>query len=264
MGANKLEQFTLGIVHRSEIKNADYNPRKITEEAKKKLKRFLKRKGLLGPLIWNRLTGNLVSGHQRLEQMDAIMGTDDYELTVAVVEFDNEKDEIAANIFLNNPSAQGEWDYEILTEIGELADFDFEKDFGFSKDDVDLIWGDLEEAGSGTEGMDSELFETTSSGTAQSSTSEMVGGAEESEGGSGGGLSEEERQEFRDLKAKAREKAKTDNENGNGIGLAQADYYVTVIFPDATKKREFMERLGKPAKETRITSETLFDFVHGR
>jgi ParB-like chromosome segregation protein Spo0J len=53
---------------RSKIHNAPYNPRFITDEAKRKLKGSIKRNGLLAPPTWNIRTGNIVGGHQRKVQ----------------------------------------------------------------------------------------------------------------------------------------------------------------------------------------------------
>lgn len=68
---------------------APANPRTISDDARRKLRDNLKRVGLLQPLVWNRRSGNLVSGHQRLSQMDDLMGTANYHLTVAVVDLDD-------------------------------------------------------------------------------------------------------------------------------------------------------------------------------
>lgn len=65
-------------------------------------------------MIWNRRTGNLVGGHQRLRALDSLNeGNKDYTLRVSVVDLSS-KEEKSANILLNNPEAQGEWDFEKL------------------------------------------------------------------------------------------------------------------------------------------------------
>ena len=46
---------------RSQISLADYNPRRITAEARKLLKKNLETVGLMGGIIYNKTTGNLVS-----------------------------------------------------------------------------------------------------------------------------------------------------------------------------------------------------------
>src|SRR5579884_1988729 len=51
----------------STLKPADYNPRKISSQTKKKLKESLERFGDLSGIIKNVTTGNLVGGHQRLD-----------------------------------------------------------------------------------------------------------------------------------------------------------------------------------------------------
>ena len=69
---SKFQKFEMATINRAEIKNAAYNPRTITDEARKRLKHTLKDKqiGLVQPLIWNKRNGNLVGGHQRLSIID--------------------------------------------------------------------------------------------------------------------------------------------------------------------------------------------------
>lgn len=135
----KFEKFTIVTVWRSEIRVAEYNPRVITPEALKLIRENIKKVGLLDAIIWNKTTGNLVSGHQRLQCLDALNGRkEDYQLTVAQVELD-EKTEKEQNVFLNNPFAQGSFDQIKLPEL--LKEIDIDKT-GFSAADVHREWGE--------------------------------------------------------------------------------------------------------------------------
>lgn len=136
----KTERFEMAELKRSEIRNAAYNPRKITKEAKEKLKKGLETHGLVSPLTWNRRTGNLVSGHQRIAQIDAIEGTKDYTLQVAVIDVDA-KQEKEINILLNNQAAMGEFDIDKLVELVEDIDYSAA---GFGADDMEDLLGDID------------------------------------------------------------------------------------------------------------------------
>ncbi|WP_417459100.1 hypothetical protein [Kordiimonas sp.] len=130
-------------VHRSELKNAVYNPRRIKPHARNKLKASLKRFKLAGPLLWNRTTGNIVGGHQRVSLIDELEGTDDYSIDVTAVEL-SETEEMALNIQLNNPNSQGEFDDERLGEVAAMiidADFNIEAT-GFTTNDLVNICGE--------------------------------------------------------------------------------------------------------------------------
>ena len=96
-------------VRRADLIFADYNPRDIDDSARKRLRDNLKSVGLLEPIIWNKRSGNVVSGHQRLEQVDSLHKGTSYLLDVAAVDLD-EAAERALAIFLNNGLAQGTWD----------------------------------------------------------------------------------------------------------------------------------------------------------
>jgi hypothetical protein len=135
----KYQKFTPKTIHRSKINFAYYNPRKINEESRKKLKNKIKESGLLSALTWNEITGNLVSGHQRLSIIDQLEKNEDYYITVDCVSL-TEEEEVKANIFFNNQSAMGEFDASILMEIkDQFKDIDFEKDLGFDKYDLDYM-----------------------------------------------------------------------------------------------------------------------------
>ena len=142
MADGALEKFKIERIHRSQIKGAPYNPRVISDEARRKLRDNLKRVGLLQPLVWNQRSGNLVSGHQRLTQMDDIMGTADYHLTIAVVELDA-KTEKEQNIFFNNAAAMGDWDFEKLGDMFKTGELEV-AGTGFDAGDIkDLFGGDV-------------------------------------------------------------------------------------------------------------------------
>lgn len=134
-----LEKYEIIEIRRDQIQNADYNPRSITAKAKRHLKNNIKTVGLLGPIIWNRRTGNIVAGHQRIDCMDQLERTHDYMIRVAAVDLD-EKTEKEQNVFMNNPEVQGVFD-EKLTILLEDPDLNFEN-MGFSEADVYNVLGE--------------------------------------------------------------------------------------------------------------------------
>lgn len=125
-------------VARRLITNAPYNPRKIGKKEREKLRHNLEKMGLMGGLVWNKRTGHLISGHQRIEIIDAMEGIPDYSLQVTVVDLD-ERDEKAQNIFLNNPDAQGEFELPKLEEL--LRQIDGNVESGYSQSDQIQIFG---------------------------------------------------------------------------------------------------------------------------
>lgn len=122
----RLQTFTMEVVSRKDIKEAPYNPRQITEVARTKLRTGLQKVGLVQPLVWNKRTGNLVGGHQRLKELDRDEKSRDYSLTVAAIDVD-EPTEKAINVLLNNQDVAGDWDLPKLKEILDSKEFDIEK-----------------------------------------------------------------------------------------------------------------------------------------
>lgn len=108
---NRVQKFEFQTIPRSDIQEAPYNPRFIDDASAAKLEEVLLDKdiGLVEPLIWNRRTGHLVGGHQRIGRMDAIHEGENYEVPVAVIDVD-EATERKINIQLNNPAMQGAFD----------------------------------------------------------------------------------------------------------------------------------------------------------
>lgn len=118
-----------------DLRGADYNPRKISEADLASLKQRLEVFGDLGGIVFNRKTGNLIGGHQRVKTLDpswpifaenlptpdkcgtiarGYIKTPFGELSFRIVDWE-EKIERAANVAANNPA--GEWDDAKLKEL---------------------------------------------------------------------------------------------------------------------------------------------------
>jgi len=204
------QKFKVERLHRRQIKTAPYNPRQIDDHARKKLRENLKAMGLLDALVFNKRTGNLVSGHQRLGILDALSKTgDDYYLDFAVVDLDA-KDEKQQNVFFNNPSAQGTYDPDAIGKM--IADGDIEyKAAGFDNMDVQLL---LE----GTE-YEVTMFDDES---APRSVQDDLDQLEEIQ------RMKRERKAHRERDQKAND----------------PEFYSVVVFPDRDSQGRFMERVG--------------------
>jgi len=241
MSANRLENFTMETVSRKGIHGADYNPRKISESAKKKLRKKMKEWGTLQPIIVNRRTMTIVGGHQRIDAMDSILRKDDYELTVAMIDVD-EKQEAAINVFLNNPSAQGEWDILALQGMKDIfPGIDFETDMGFDPSDIDVMMLDT-----GKEDF----------GIIKDSVSEAKKEAKKEKQ-----REKETGEYFKAAKAEARQAAREENAAGNG-SIETMDYTVTIVFPNNHEKHNFMRKIRKPEKEKFLKSTILLDIYN--
>lgn len=120
----------------TELNAAPYNPRielMPGDPEWEKLEASITNLGNVVPIIWNKRTGNVVGGHQRLAVLK-YLGHDT--VPCSVVDLD-ETDEKVLNIALNK--IKGKWDYDKLEEI--LKDFDYEVASlsGFSEDEIAVI-----------------------------------------------------------------------------------------------------------------------------
>lgn len=120
------------VMHLSELTPADYNPRVNLEPGMPeydKLKQSIEEFGFVDPPIFNKQTGNLVGGHQRVKVAQDI-GIK--EISVSVLDLPLEKEKLL-NVALNKIS--GHWDDEKLalllkeldTDEIELSGFDIQE-----------------------------------------------------------------------------------------------------------------------------------------
>lgn len=123
----------------ADMNRAAYNPRvdlQPEDEEYQAIERSLKRHGLVQPIVWNRRTNTVVSGHQRLTVLETQGET---EVTVSVVDLDDIQEK-ELNVALNKIT--GEWDDDklsvILNELGEEA-----TDTGFTLPEIDVLRDEL-------------------------------------------------------------------------------------------------------------------------
>ena len=109
---------------------ADYNPRKFTDKDYKKLKSSIEKFGYVEPIIWNKNTGHVVGGHQRLTILKEL-GL--HEVNVVVVDLDITKEKLL-NLNLNKVSS--DWDFLKLKEIFDEFELDDLEITGFDNDEI--------------------------------------------------------------------------------------------------------------------------------
>lgn len=114
----------------SDLKEAEYNPRTITDESFKGLKYSIDEFGDLSGIVFNERTGNLVAGHQRAKAIKAKYGNleivgDEIRVPngdifrIRLVDWDVSKEK-AANVAANNPHIQGEFNSGLGSILEEL------------------------------------------------------------------------------------------------------------------------------------------------
>ena len=133
--------MTIETIQVERLLPADYNPRKDLKPGDaeyEKLKRSIEQFGYVEPVIWNKTTGRVVGGHQRLK---VLLDMGITEVECVVVEMDEEKEK-ALNIALNKIS--GEWDKDKLALlISDLQGTDFDVSLtGFEPAEIDALFKD--------------------------------------------------------------------------------------------------------------------------
>jgi len=120
-----------------ELRPSPENPRRMSEDAMRALGASLERFGYVEPIVWNERTGHIVGGNQRCSVLRSRGVREAYVVAVDM----SEEDELAANLTLNNPEVEGEWDDPILDLLAQIEDEDRElfdlMDFGALRDAVE-------------------------------------------------------------------------------------------------------------------------------
>lgn len=94
---------------------APYNPRIMDGDGERALKASLDKWGLLENLIWNKRTGHIVGGHQRLK---ILKEAGIKQVPIKVVDI-SEAEEKEMNLVLNNENIGGQWEALKLAKLKE-------------------------------------------------------------------------------------------------------------------------------------------------
>ena len=141
----------------ADLRGAPFNPRSMTREALEGLRRSLHEFGDISGMVWNRRSGNLVCGHQRLAALreahgDGLKFEDGAVVTpagerypVRMVEWDFVREK-AANLAANNPLLMGEFTADAAALAREVGAVDGELLAGLRLDDL-AAGGEEETAG---------------------------------------------------------------------------------------------------------------------
>ena len=100
----------------TKLRPASYNPRKISDNAMAGLRASIGRFGLVQEIVFNKRTGNVVGGHQRLKVLEA-MGVKDVPVTIVDL---SEREEQALNITLNNQGISGEFTEDLQPILAQI------------------------------------------------------------------------------------------------------------------------------------------------
>jgi ParB-like chromosome segregation protein Spo0J len=214
---------------RSQINPASYNPRTISDEGKKALKRSIKLYGVVGGIVVNQATGyTIVGGHQKVAVLDELNKYDksthenDYTLRVELINVD-EKTEKQLNITLNNPNVGGNWDFDALARI--VPDIDW-KDAGLTDADLNMIGVDY-------------LLQTEEESSIVDALSDMMASVTEQKEAEKAAKRLERAEKvahMKEVKQQVKENAQKQAEN--------MDAYVMLSFNTYEAKAAFCERFG--------------------
>ncbi len=148
-----------------DLNDAPYNPRiKLQPGIPEydKLKHSIETFGIVEPIVYNKRTGNVVGGHQRLQVLKD-MGKQTVPCSVIDIDEDEEK---LLNIALNK--IKGQWDYGKLEELIKDLDSELAEATGFSAEEIALMQSDnsdlLEDNENEFYAWDEEEFNTEENG----------------------------------------------------------------------------------------------------
>ncbi len=132
-----------GMIPISNLHLTKYNPRKDLKPGDpdyEKLKNSIKEFGYSALIVWNRRTGNVVGGHQRVKVLKDL----GYDAAMCSIVDLDDKHEKALNIALNKIG--NEWDKPMLADLlSELKDSDFDVSLtGFDNAELGELFGNID------------------------------------------------------------------------------------------------------------------------
>ena len=258
------------VVWRSEIHLSTYNPRTISKDGKKQLKRSLKNFGVIGGIVVNVQTGNtIVSGHQKVALLDekygfseANPGENDYQLKAEFIDVD-EKTEKEMNIMFNNPNVGGSWDMDALAKL--VPDIDYKR-AGLEEADLSLIGLDF-------------LYQTEGENQLASALDDMMAPVEQKRAAEREARKAQRQAEKEAAKAKAAEQQDEEEQDPEADRAAKVahmkdvkqqvrkaaqekaenmDAYVMISFDTRASLAAFLDRFGFP-QDIRFIKGEVFD-----
>lgn len=121
------------------VELAPYNPRKISQADRAKLKKSLEEFGYVDLMIWNKRTNYVVGGNQRFIVMKEDMGVEEADFIEVDLPLEREK---LLNVALNKIG--GDWDYQRLTVLFNSIEEDGALPLtGFDSDEISVLIGQL-------------------------------------------------------------------------------------------------------------------------
>ena len=218
-------------IKRSQINFAPYNPKRHSREAISEQAKNIKRVGILGGIVWNRATGNLISGHKRIMALDTLNkygGTPetDYIVKVEAVEMDA-RTEKEQNVYMDSPSTNTAQSLDLLAELIPQIDY---KNAGLTEADLDIIGIDY-------------VFQTEEQSKIASEFDELMSQTSETKEVS----KDESINHIKEMKRKIRDEAEEKAKN--------IDAYIVVSFDTNKAKESFLHRFGYNKKEKYINGE---------
>lgn len=230
-----LKQSETITIKRSQINLNPHNPKKHSDEQVKKQLKNLKKVGYIGGIKWNKVTGNLIDGHRRIQAMDIHYKYDgspetDYNVKVEAVEFDlkTEKEQMTYEA-LGNTKA----DYHLVAEY--INDIDIQE--------VGLSDGDLSSILALTDIGTQPIIETMDDFIQQ----------EDAEENSQGETYEDKRNKVKEMKQQIRENTIERQVNENA--------YLTLSFSSFEAKEIFCEIIGISAEERFAKGEDVLKII---
>ncbi|MEI6042513.1 MAG: DNA modification methylase [bacterium] len=134
MNDNFNQKLVIEYVSISELKNAEYNPRKWSDSAKEQLRESITRYGAVDPILVNSADArkNIIIGGNFRTSILKELGYE--KVPVVYIDIPDTEKEKELNLRLNKNT--GEFDLELLAEFDES----FLSDIGFSSEEIDSIF----------------------------------------------------------------------------------------------------------------------------
>ena len=159
----------------------------------------------------------------------------------------DEKTEVEANVFMNNASAMGEFDFEMIAELKQVfPDVSLTDGFGFDESEISIMFDD--------EDIKTMMGDDEDSNVLKEEAKKFISEQKEHKDDIKRTV-----EDYRNMRHDVGDKLSRNEDENGSTDIQRDDYTIVIVCASNTEKRELMVKLREKPTERFIKSSKLYD-----